>query len=191
MRLWIVTIAGLRSEIGDESFNEWLEKEGMTLDEMRERLRSDMTATQMANQVAESVPTVAKHVHARHILVDTLEEAQRIRNQILAGGDFESLARTYSQDISTRDVGGNLGFFPAGILTSTEVEQAAFALEPGQVSEVITSNLGYHVVQVVSIEPEREIDPESLRLLRDTAVREWLDNLKLSGDVQIFVQYRP
>ena len=80
-----------------------------------------------------------------------------------------------------------MGFFPAGVLTSTEVEQAAFALEPGQVSEVISSNLGYHIVQVVSSEPNRETDPENLRLLRDKAVREWLDDLKLSGDIQIFV----
>jgi peptidyl-prolyl cis-trans isomerase C len=185
------TIDTLRNEIGDEAFNEWLEKEEMTLEEMRERLRSDMVATQMANLVAESVPTVAEHIHARHILVDTLEEAQSIRNQILAGGDFETLARTYSQDISTRDIGGNLGFFPQGVLTSAEVEAAAFALEPGQVSEVISSNLGYHIVQVVSIEPNREIDPENLRLLRDKAVREWLDNLKASGDVQIFVLDTP
>lgn len=181
------TIASLRAEIGDDDFNEWLENEGMTLEEMRGRLRSDMVATQMANMVAENVPTSAEHIHARHILVDTLEEAQSIRNQILAGGNFETLARTYSQDISTRDIGGDLGFFPAGVLTSSEVEQAAFALEPGQVSEVITSNLGYHIVQVVSSEPNREIDSENLRLLRDKAVREWLDNLKNSADIQIFV----
>jgi len=185
------TIASLRSEIGEEDFNEWLEKEEMTLEEMRERLRSDMTATQMANQIAESVPTVTEHIHARHILVDTQEEAQRIRNLILAGGDFETLARTYSQDISTRDVGGNLSFFPAGVLTSVEVEQAAFALEPGQVSEVISSNLGFHIVQVVSSDPNREIDPENLRLLRDKAVRDWLNDLKLSGDIQIFVLDTP
>ena len=185
------TITSLRAEIGEDAFNEWLEKEEMTLEEMRERLRSDMVATQMANQIAESVPTIAEHIHARHILVDTEEEAQSIRNQILAGGDFETLARTYSQDISTRDVGGNLGFFPAGVLTSAEVEQAAFALEPGQVSEVIISNLGFHIVQVVSSEPDREIDPENLRLLRDKAVREWLDDLKSSGDIQIFVLDTP
>jgi parvulin-like peptidyl-prolyl isomerase len=185
------TIATLRNEIGDEAFNEWLEKEEMTLEEMRERLRSDMVATQMANQVAESIPTAAEHIHARHILVDTMEEAQSIRNQILAGGDFEALARTYSQDISTRDIGGNLGFFPAGVLTSSEVENAAFALEPGQVSDVIASNLGYHIVQVVASEPNRTIDPENLRLLRDKAVREWLDDLKSSGDIQIFVLDTP
>ena len=185
------TIASLRGEIGEDAFNEWLEKEEMTLEEMRERLRSDMVATQMANQIAESIPTAAEHIHARHILVDTMEEAQSIRNQILAGGDFEALARTYSQDISTRDVGGNLGFFPAGVLTSAEVEQAAFALEPGQVSEVVSSNLGFHIVQVVSSEPNRTIDPENLRLLRDKAVREWLDDLKSSGDIQIFVLETP
>ena len=181
------TIAGLRADIGDEAFDAWLVQEDMTVEEMRERLRGDMLATQMANRVAESVLARAEHVHARHIVVATEEEARLILSQLQAGGDFASLARMYSQDISTRDVGGDLGFFPAGVLTSKEVEAAALALQPGQLSDVVPSNLGFHIVQVVERVPDREVDPQNLRLLRDQAVRAWLNGLKSSADIQIFV----
>jgi peptidyl-prolyl cis-trans isomerase C len=181
------TIQGLRTDIGEEAFSDWLVQEDMSLDEMRDRLRSDMIATQMANRIAETVPAQAEHVHARHIVVATDEEAQRILGQLQAGGDFATLARTFSQDISTRDLGGDLGFFPLGVLTSAEVEAAAFALQPGQLSEVIKSDLGYHIVQVVERVPDREIEPENLRLLRDQAVRGWLDQLRASADIQVFV----
>ena len=180
-------IEGLRADIGEEDFNAWLVQEDMTFDEMRARLRGDMIATQMANRIAESIPTRAEHVHARHILVATEEEARQILGQLQAGADFATLARTYSQDISTRDLGGDLGFFPQGVLTSKEVEAAAFALQPGQLSDVIQSDLGYHIVQVVEQAPDQEISPENLRLLRDQAVREWLDQLKASADIQVFV----
>lgn len=181
------TIAGLRADIGDEAFDAWLVQEDMTLEEMHDRLRGDMLATQMANRIAESIPARAEHVHARHIVVATEEEARLILSQLQAGGDFASSARTYSRDISTRDLGGDLGFFPAGVLTSKEVEAAAFALQPGQLSDVVPSDLGFHIVQVVDRVPDREVDPENLRLLRDQAVRTWLGDLKTSADIQIFV----
>ncbi len=82
---------------------------------------------------------------------------------------------------------GDLGFFPEGVLTSKEVEAVAFALQPGQTSEVIASELGYHVVQVVERVAGREIEPENLRLLRDQAVRNWIDQLRASSDIQIYV----
>ncbi len=180
-------IEGLRADIGEESFNAWLAQEDMTFDEMRLRLQGDMIATQMANRIAEAIPTQAEHVHARHIVVATEEEARQILGQLQAGADFATLARTYSQDVSTRDLGGDLGFFPQGVLTSKEVEATAFALQPGQLSDVIQSDLGYHIVQVVERVPDQEISPENLRLLRDQAVRQWLDQLKASADIQVFV----
>jgi parvulin-like peptidyl-prolyl isomerase len=185
------TISDLYQEIGQDAFNSWLESEGMTLEEMRERLRSDMISTQMANRVAESIPTTADHVRAYHILVNTADEAQRILDQLNAGTDFETLARTYSQDISTRDIGGDLGYFPQGVLISPEVEAAAFALEAGQISGIVQSSLGYHIVKVIERIASYEISAENQRLLRDTAVRQWLDNLRTSSDIQIFVTSLP
>ncbi|MGC9394315.1 MAG: peptidylprolyl isomerase [Anaerolineae bacterium] len=185
------TIQTLREETGEEAFQQWLDDQGMSLEEFRVRLRSDMIATQMANRAVEAVPTHGEHINARHILVDSEEEARQILSQLQAGDDFVSLARTYSQDTSTRDTGGDLGFFPQGILTAPEVEAAAFALQPGQFSDVIQSSMGYHIVQLVERVPDMEIDPENLRLLREKASREWLENLRAAATIERFVAATP
>ncbi|MBN2389226.1 MAG: peptidylprolyl isomerase [Anaerolineae bacterium] len=185
------TIQTLREETGDEAFQQWLTDQGMSLEEFRVRLCNDMIATQMANRAVEAVPTHAEHIHARHILVNSEEEARQILSQLQAGGDFVSLARTYSQDTSTRDTGGDLGFFPRSILTSTEVEAVAFALEPGQFSDVVQSSMGYHIVQLVERVPDMEIDPENLRLLREKASREWLEGLRATATIERFVASTP
>jgi parvulin-like peptidyl-prolyl isomerase len=186
------TIRSLRDEIGEDAFQQWLQNEGMSLDEMRERLRSDMTAGQMANRIAdERVPTRTEHVHARHILVSTEEEARQILAQLQAGADFVTLAQAYSQDISTRDTGGDLGFFPKGILTSPEVEAVAFSLQPGQISDVVPSALGFHIVQVVERVPDMEISADNLRLLRDKAVQEWVVSLRAAAQIERFISTAP
>jgi parvulin-like peptidyl-prolyl isomerase len=145
----------------------------------------------MTQRIVEGVPTTAEHVHARHILVDTSSEAERILAQLQAGADFAALARAHSQDTSTRETGGDLGFFPRGILVAPEVEEAAFALQPGQVSGVVSSALGYHLVQVVERDPDRPVSPESLRLLQDRAVQEWIEGLWAQAVVERFVQTTP
>jgi parvulin-like peptidyl-prolyl isomerase len=179
-------IASLKEDIGDTAFQEWLANEGMTEAQMREKLHREMIATKMANQVAADVPTRAEHIHARHIVVATEAEAQQIRAQLQAGADFATLAQSYSLDSSTRENGGDLGYFPRGVLTSPEVEEAAFQLQPGQVSEVISSPLGYHVVQVLDRVPDQEISPENMRLILDRAGRRWLDQLWSEADIQRF-----
>jgi peptidyl-prolyl cis-trans isomerase C len=137
------------------------------------------------------VPQSAEQVHARHILVDTAEEAGRLHAQLEAGADFASLARAHSQDTSTRENGGDLGYFPRGILVSSEVEEAAFSLQPGQFSDVITSVLGYHIVQVVERDPDRSISPENLQLLREQAVQDWIRSLWAQAEVERFVGASP
>lgn len=185
------TIQALREETGEEAFQQWLTDQGMSPEEFRVRLRRDMIATQMANRAVEVVPTHGEHIHARHILANSEEEARQILAQLQAGGDFVNLARTYSQDTSTRDTGGDLGFFPRGILTAPEVEAVAFALEPGQFSDVIQSSMGYHIVQLVERVPDMEIDPEHLRLLREKASRDWLEGLRAAATIERFVPSAP
>jgi parvulin-like peptidyl-prolyl isomerase len=145
----------------------------------------------MTQRIIENVPTTAEHVHARHILVDTSEEADYTLAQILAGIDFATLAKSYSQDSSTRESGGDLGFFPQGILVAPEVEEAAFALQPGQVSGVVTSPLGFHIVQVVERDPARPVSPENLRLMQDRAVQDWIEGLWAQATVEHFVEAGP
>ena len=145
----------------------------------------------MTKRVVEGVPATDEHVHARHILVDTMEEADRILAQLQASADFGTLAQAYSQDTSTRDNGGDLGFFPRGILVAPEVERAAFDLQPGQFSGVVTSVLGYHIVQVVERDPARPVTQDNLRLLQDRAVQEWVEGLWSQAEVERFVETTP
>ncbi|MGC9399009.1 MAG: peptidylprolyl isomerase [Anaerolineae bacterium] len=182
-------IQDLIADIGQEAFEERLAREGMTLDEMRAQLRVQLLASRMAEEVVAEVPTQTVHVNARHIVVDTREEAQRLLEQIRAGADFAALARQYSQDAFTRERGGDLGYFPRGILTSSKVEEVAFSLQPGQVSEVIESELGYHIVQVLDRVEEMEVSPENLRLLKDKAARAWLDQLWEEAEIKRYVTF--
>lgn len=182
-------IDDLVADIGQEAFDERLEREGLTLEEMRAQLKVQLLASRMAERVVEDVPDGALHVNARHIVVDSEAEAQRLLEQIRAGADFAALAREYSQDTFTRERGGDLGYFPRGILTSKKVEDVAFELQPGQVSDVIESELGYHIVQVLDRVEDMEVSPENLRMLKDKAARQWLDDLWDQAEVERFVTF--
>jgi len=176
---------------GREAFEAKLAERGETYEDAWQEVRAELIGMTMAQHIIEGVPTVTEHVHARHILVDTAEEAERIHAQLQAGADFATLAKKYSQDPNTRETGGDLGFFPRGILTAPEVEEVAFSLQPGQFSDVITSVLGYHIVQVVERDPERTVSPENLRLLRERALGEWIEGLWAQATVQRFVETTP
>jgi len=70
-----------------------------------------------------------------------------------AGADFATLAKRFSDDATTRDDGGDLGWFRRGRRMVPEFEAAAFALRPGQVSNVVETPFGYHLIQVLRVEP--------------------------------------
>jgi len=176
---------------GEDSFRAKLEERGETYEDAWEEVRIGLLGMAMTERVIDQVPTIAEHVHARHILVDTLEEGERVLNQLQASADFASLAQAYSQDLSTRDSGGDLGFFPRGVLVAPEVEDVAFALQPGQFSGVISSTLGYHIVQVIERDPAREVGPENLRLLQDRAVQEWVEGLWATASIERYVEASP
>lgn len=176
---------------GDEAFRAKLAEWGETYEDAWREVRAQLIGMAMTQRVVERVPTTAEHVHARHILVDNPTEAERILAQLQGGADFAALAQSYSQDTSTRESGGDLGFFPRGILMAPEVEEAAFALQPGQFSGVVSSALGYHVVQVVERDPAGPVSPENLRLMQDRAVQEWIEGLWAQASVQRFVETTP
>jgi peptidyl-prolyl cis-trans isomerase C len=176
---------------GEEAFTAKLAGWGETYEIHWEKERRGLIVMQMSQRIADSVPTVSEHVHARHILVDTQEEADRLHAQLEGGADFATLARTYSQDSTTREAEGDLGWFPRGILTVPELEEVAFSLNPGEYSEVVPSLFGYHIVQVVERDPAREVSPDNLHLLQERVLQEWVEGLRTQADIQIFVDTAP
>lgn len=179
------------AEIGEEAFQQQLEENGLTMEEVREGQRATMIYQKVFEWVTSSVPERAEQVHARHILVDTQEEAEQLLAQLQAGADFAELARKYSRDETTREAGGDLGWFPRGVLLSTEVEEAAFSLNPGQISPVIHSPLGYHIVQVLERDPDRPLNPETLHQIKSQVFQEWLESLWAEAHIERFVDVSP
>jgi peptidyl-prolyl cis-trans isomerase C len=90
-----------------------------------------------------------EQVHAKHILVDNEADAKKIIADLKGGADFAALAKQYSKDPSAAQQGGDLGFFKKDEMVP-EFAAAAFALQPGQVSETpVHSQFGWHVILLV------------------------------------------
>lgn len=172
---------------GQASFEEWLQTSDLTYGDFKEEIRFQLLAQAIFERVTGSIPTTAEQVHARHIVVNTEEEAQAILTRLQAGEDFAALARQHSQDENTKEAGGDLGFFPRGLLLSPEVEEAAFALQPGQISEVVRSQFGYHIVQVLEKVPERPLPPELLNSLKEQAFAAWMQEQWEGATVERFI----
>jgi len=92
-----------------------------------------------------------EQIRASHILVKTEKEAKDILAQIKAGGSFEELAKKNSVDSSSAK-GGDLGWFGKGTMVPA-FEKAALALKEGQVSDVVKSDFGYHIIKLTGKRP--------------------------------------
>ncbi len=132
--------------------------------------------------------TEEKQVQARHILfsiadsasderkADTRSTAQRILERARGGEDFAALAEEYSQDTGTASNGGDLGFFGRGRMVKP-FEEAAFGMDVGQVSDLVETTFGFHIIKVEAIQPER-IKP--LEEVADTVTEELLERESLA-----------
>jgi peptidyl-prolyl cis-trans isomerase C len=87
-----------------------------------------------------------QEVHARHILVETEDDAKAIEAELKKGADFAELAKKKSKDPGASD-GGDLGFFTKDQMVP-EFSAVAFALEPGKISDPVKSQFGWHVIKV-------------------------------------------
>jgi peptidyl-prolyl cis-trans isomerase C len=85
-------------------------------------------------------------VHARHILVETEDEAKAVKAELDKGADFAELAKKKSKDPGASD-GGDLGFFTKDQMVP-EFSAVAFALEPGKISDPVKSQFGWHIIKV-------------------------------------------
>lgn len=110
-------------------------------------------------------------VKASHILVENLEEAKKIKSELDDGADFADLAQEYSS-CPSKDRGGDLGFFGKGAMVK-EFEDAAFAMEVGEISEPVKTQFGYHIIKVTDkkVEPKKELKAIMERLRQSLTKR--------------------
>ncbi len=110
--------------------------------------------------------TIGTKIRASHILVKTEKEANDILARINKGESFSKLARALSQDKSSAEKGGDLGYFGRGKMVP-EFERAALALKPGEVSKPVKTRFGYHIIKLTDIKKGKlanfEQSKESIR----------------------------
>jgi parvulin-like peptidyl-prolyl isomerase len=162
-----------------------LDKNSLAEPDFRDRLMQSMLREKLQTAIgAEQVPDTQEQVHARHILVATQEQADAILAQLQAGADFATLASQQSTDPGSKDKGGDLGWFGKGVM-DPPFEAAAFALQPGQLSNVIQGANGYHVIQLLERDPARAIPADQLTSQRQKAFTDWLASRRSSQDVKL------
>ncbi|MBF0706897.1 peptidylprolyl isomerase [Alkalihalobacillus hwajinpoensis] len=127
-------------------------------------------------------------LEASHILVDDEDTAKEVQKKLEDGGDFAELAKEYSKDGSAEN-GGDLGVFKKGDMVA-EFEEAAFALKEGEVSDIVQSQFGYHIIKlkkktVMPFEDAKEQVEEQYMLQNAKDVPTVIDELIKESDIKV------
>lgn len=173
-------IAQLAADMGGESaLADWLAANHYSAESFRRWLRIDLLATQMRDRLIDAVPQEVEQIHARQIRVDDEAEIQSLYNSLLAGTDFETLA--FQEDPVT---GGDLLWFPRGYLLQPAVEEAAFALEVGQFSTPIQTEIGWHIIYIMARELH-PLTPDARFRLQEIALENWLTERRQGSTLEV------
>ena len=94
--------------------------------------------------------TIGTKIRASHILVETEDQAKKIRERIRKGESFEKLAETFSKDKGSASKGGDIGYFGSGQMVP-EFERAVMGLKTNEISEPVKTRFGYHIIKLVDV----------------------------------------
>ena len=171
---------------GAQEFEKGLAARGLTRDMFAATQRTQLLGNKVRDAVTTDVPQTMEQVHARHILVQTPDQAVQVLNRLNKGEDFGQVAREVSQDPSSASAGGDLGWFPRGLMVP-EFEQAAFSLKPRELSPAIQTQFGYHIIQVLEKEANRKLPEERWQELRQMKFQDWLEDQRDAAKIERFV----
>lgn len=208
--------------VSDEAYNADLKKKDMTPEEFRHEIEIGIMAEELFNKRTANIPPVSdkearefydtnkdrflqpERVKASHILLtvdkeasDSLRaakkaEAQRILGELKKGADFADMARKHS-DCPSKQQGGDLGFFQRGQMVP-EFENAAFALKPGQMSGVVETPFGYHIIKTAEYakpstvpfeEAKQNISQYLTEQKKQQALTSYFDSLRAASNMQV------
>ena len=217
-------VDAFKARFKKEDFERLLQEQGLTLSKLRNRYREQIAIRKLhQHQIRSKVivtPVEIEEYYKTHLEEftegekirvstvtirkneETLDEngedvkakakAEEVRGKILAGENFEELAKTYSQDTKA-ETGGDLGFISKGELIPA-IDEVIFSLKIGDVSPVLTTEMGYHVFKVVERQEKREKSLEEVRdMIEDFLIRkesrkrfkEWMQELKTNAYISI------
>ena len=146
-------------------------------------LRLAAEAAWQRDELIAAVPETAEQVHVRQIFFekDQQSNAQTVLGLLNNGSDFDTLARRYNAE-----TGGELGWFPRGYLSTYPIiEETAFAMHPGTFSDLIETEIGYHILYLVESDPALPLTTEARLVLQGKALEDWLAAQRGSASISI------
>lgn len=155
-----------------EEFNELYSTYNFDLTDLREIFRTEILREKLLEDITEDLVPVKEEVWARHILVETEEEALEIIGLLEEGADFHELAAERSIDDSNSAQGGDLGWFDDDTMVP-EFTETAFDLEVGEISEPVETSFGFHIIQSLG-KRESQIPPQEFAQEKESAFTAWL-----------------
>ena len=166
---------------GQDALQTWITENFYDSDSFRAAVSRDMAVIWMRNFLIAQVPQKTEQIHARQILVNSENEAIGILRQLEVGTSFKSLAFLYDPL-----AGGDLGWFPRGYLLQPDVENIAFSLQAGQYSGIIPTVYGFHIVEVIEVDPLRLLSKDAQHFMQRQALEDWLSTQIEQSTIEIF-----
>ena len=163
---------------GAEALTGWESEHGYSEQSFRSALKRAAESAWMRDKIISTVPSTAEQVHVQQILLYNQDTAVNFLNQLNGGADFDELA--VQADPFTR---GDLGWVPRGYLLNTQIEEAAFNLTVGQYSDVITTEVGFHIVRILERDSNRTLSPDALLSLQELALKKWIEEQRTQANV--------
>ncbi|MBU1650870.1 peptidylprolyl isomerase, partial [bacterium] len=145
--------------------------------------------------IQEEYDKTAEEIHAKHILFKSYtdmepnelevlkERAEKCYALLQDGADFDSLAKNMSEDVTTAQQGGDLGYFTWGKMVD-EFQETAFKLKPGEMSDIVQSSYGFHIIKLLDRRPSETRQPfeEAEENIRMGLRRKFTDELNKGAE---------
>jgi parvulin-like peptidyl-prolyl isomerase len=141
--------------------------------------------TKVENAVEADYPYSQEQVWARQILVADQATASKVRQLLLSGSAWTTIASTYSLDSATKSNGGDMGWFGRGTMTAKEAETAAFSQAIGVIGQPVQSTDGWRIIQVLGHEV-RPLTSDQYTTDRDNAFSNWLSTQLKTAKVTLY-----
>lgn len=171
-------IEKLASEV---DLDAWMAEWGYSEADLRSSLQLQKLAAYQRELIAGSVPEIVEQANLQQVFAYTEEGAERALVSLNSGVSFEEVALTYDPV-----AGGVLGWVPRGYLLIPAVEEAAFNLPVGTYSDIIESEIGYHIVMVLERE-DRPLSSDARLTLQRQALYTWIEEQRENSTIEVLI----